>query len=889
MDDPRLEDLFTAFREKGDADALAAVFDRSASELLALALHLTPEPTAAEDLVQATFLAAIQGAESFERGRRVMPWLVGILANQAARARRDRSRQVDPARVEVRAEPDPADASAQREIMATLSRAIDELPEGSREAVRRHVLDGDRAVDIARDTGIAPGTVRMQILRGLDRLRRTLPAGLLAVAPVAIEPSRMSAIRSAVIEAARARAFDLAGTSASAMSAVPASALGIGGALVSWKLGLGAVAALVLAFLALPSVFRSEPLDGLQTADVRDRSAAEPTASEASIVTSKSDLRNVVIVPARESASAFPIGWWLVGDVRDLDGVPANETVIRVGGVVMKDVSIRPDPSGHFVVDVSAVFRQADPPYELIVSAMHPKNRIGSIIVPVSSDAVEAGKHRRVELPAEIHMESYAVLTGTVLLPPGCTDRASVTLFQANTSTSREKWTRMAFATCGKNGAFIMRPRASGEAVLVAFCEGMPPITHEVRLERGGQSDVGVLRLHTGAPVLEGRLSLAFDAGRGGKRVHARRVDGPPEPGDAAHDGWSMGAHDIELREQNARVDELDTFRFHGLPPGTWEFSLALEDSLVLAPPLLRSIPGSDVVIGEGLGRTRIELVSGGVPVKNAVLRTRFGGKDVDWEPDYASRTAVIAPHGDSFEVEVRAPGFESARFVIDSTSSPADVELRIELVPRADESATLVLRFGDGSPLPGTITVKLEPAEWGVETVGKRLTPASGACEVPGLNPGRWSVTVMPGSNAFIGTHGSGFLLDTRFDVDLAPNESHVELLSLRQGGRVRFEIDGFEGSRPRAGAWIPAVLRDATGRPCPAVFEVREAGVLGDSLVGYDDKLPIHTSSRLRSCLPAGDYSIALDDPMWADRPVQFVVKAGEMTTVRVPVARR
>jgi hypothetical protein len=350
-----------------------------------------------------------------------------------------------------------------------------------------------------------------------------------------------------------------------------------------------------------------------------------------------------------------------------------------------------------------------------------------------------------------------------------------------------------------------------------------------------------------------------------------------------------LGAGDIQVREQDARVDELDTFRFHGLPPGTWELSLRLEDTVVLAPPLTRISPGGDVLIGQGLGRTRIELVSAGVPVKGAVLRTRSDGKFVDWEPDYASRTALVAPYGDSFEVEVRAPGFEPARFVIEAASRPADMERRIELVPRADDSATLVLRFGAESPMPGTITVDLEPVEWGVEAVDKRLTPASGTCEVAGLKPGRWRVTVKPGSNAYIGRHGSGFLLDARFEVDLAPNEKHVEVLNLSEGGRVRFEVDGFDGSRPQAGAWIPAVLRDATGSRCSVVFEVREVFGGGDSLVGYDDALPIHTSSRLRSCLVPGDYSIALDDAMWADRPVRFVVKAGEITTVRVPVVRR
>ena len=45
--------------------ALEQVFGRAAPELLRLALHLCRGLDRAEDLVQATFLAALEGAESF--------------------------------------------------------------------------------------------------------------------------------------------------------------------------------------------------------------------------------------------------------------------------------------------------------------------------------------------------------------------------------------------------------------------------------------------------------------------------------------------------------------------------------------------------------------------------------------------------------------------------------------------------------------------------------------------------------------------------------------------------------------------------------------------------------------------------------------------------------
>ena len=54
--------LFLRWRDRGDAAALAELFDRTAPELLRLALHLCRHAVDAEDVLQATFLAAIESA-----------------------------------------------------------------------------------------------------------------------------------------------------------------------------------------------------------------------------------------------------------------------------------------------------------------------------------------------------------------------------------------------------------------------------------------------------------------------------------------------------------------------------------------------------------------------------------------------------------------------------------------------------------------------------------------------------------------------------------------------------------------------------------------------------------------------------------------------------------
>ncbi|HZN39587.1 MAG TPA: sigma factor, partial [Planctomycetota bacterium] len=77
--------LFLHFCRTGSARSLGKVFDRTAPELLRVAIYLSGNRADADDLVQRTFLTAIESRASHDRARRAMPWLLGILANLARR------------------------------------------------------------------------------------------------------------------------------------------------------------------------------------------------------------------------------------------------------------------------------------------------------------------------------------------------------------------------------------------------------------------------------------------------------------------------------------------------------------------------------------------------------------------------------------------------------------------------------------------------------------------------------------------------------------------------------------------------------------------------------------------------------------------------------------
>ncbi|MEO6596518.1 MAG: sigma-70 family RNA polymerase sigma factor [Planctomycetota bacterium] len=188
---------FARFQKRADARALALVFDRTALELLGLARHLAVTPSDAEDLVQATFVTAIEDAGSHRPGQRVLPWLLGILNNHARASRRQARRQLDPDRIRHAA----ADADVEAfELRDELRAAIDGLPEVYRPVLRLVFEHGLQANEIATALERPAGTVRAQLARGLDLLRRTLPASLAGSAALAVGTGRgLAAVRDAVL------------------------------------------------------------------------------------------------------------------------------------------------------------------------------------------------------------------------------------------------------------------------------------------------------------------------------------------------------------------------------------------------------------------------------------------------------------------------------------------------------------------------------------------------------------------------------------------------------------------------------------------------------------------------------------------------------------------
>ncbi len=187
---PREDRLFERFRRKGDARALSELCERVAPELIRVGGFLIGDSDLAEDLTQETFLVAMRDADSWDSSRRLMPWLLGILANQARKMRRERERHPDPGRLHEPRSTEPIHSASWKELDVALHAALGQLDDVHGAALREHLLEGRTSSEMAAAAGERPGTVRMRLHRGMEQLRRLLPAGFAAGTLGTVVPSQ---------------------------------------------------------------------------------------------------------------------------------------------------------------------------------------------------------------------------------------------------------------------------------------------------------------------------------------------------------------------------------------------------------------------------------------------------------------------------------------------------------------------------------------------------------------------------------------------------------------------------------------------------------------------------------------------------------------------------
>lgn len=170
---------------RGDGTALEALYDRHAPTVLAVALKITGEQAAADDVLQETFWRVWRSASTFhpERGS-FTGWLFRIVRNLAIDAYRRRT--VRPQTILEADEndsfldrtPDPDTDVAEQAQSAMMNRqvrrALAGLPRVQRQVIELAYYYGMTRQEIAEATGEALGTIHTRARLGLQKLREEL-------------------------------------------------------------------------------------------------------------------------------------------------------------------------------------------------------------------------------------------------------------------------------------------------------------------------------------------------------------------------------------------------------------------------------------------------------------------------------------------------------------------------------------------------------------------------------------------------------------------------------------------------------------------------------------------------------------------------------------------
>ena len=164
--DGRIElHLVDRFRA-GDKEAFGEIYRLFAPLVHGVVLARVPQDDV-QDIVQEVFLAAYNSLHTLRDKDLVGAWLAAIARNRAAEFYR-RSRQTEELSDEMRGRENP-DAEA-REVL----NAIRTLPAAYRETMMLRLVEGLTGSEIAEQTGLKPESVRVNLHRGMELLRKKL-------------------------------------------------------------------------------------------------------------------------------------------------------------------------------------------------------------------------------------------------------------------------------------------------------------------------------------------------------------------------------------------------------------------------------------------------------------------------------------------------------------------------------------------------------------------------------------------------------------------------------------------------------------------------------------------------------------------------------------------
>ncbi|GHJ56178.1 RNA polymerase sigma factor [Micromonospora chersina] len=171
---PGEDDLAARFRD-GDEAALREAYDRYGRAVLHLATTTLANRSDAEDVTQATFVAAWLGRETFDPAKgSLIGWLLGIGRRKVVDRIRVATRETRVVET-VKQLPEPVSTGPDPDTVVDRLVVADELarlPDEQRRMLELAFYDDLTHQQIATVTGVPLGTVKSHIRRGMQSLKR---------------------------------------------------------------------------------------------------------------------------------------------------------------------------------------------------------------------------------------------------------------------------------------------------------------------------------------------------------------------------------------------------------------------------------------------------------------------------------------------------------------------------------------------------------------------------------------------------------------------------------------------------------------------------------------------------------------------------------------------
>jgi RNA polymerase sigma-70 factor (ECF subfamily) len=163
--------LVNKFLENRDERVFREIYHRFTPRLYLLALRLTGGGSAdAEDAVQEMWIRVVRKLNEFRWESTLATWLSGILIYCCRELKNRKAHSLSI----VSDTPSNFEAVSDGEVSPDLERLILNLPDGSREILVLHDIEGYTHEEIAEKLGIAPGTSKSQLSNARTILRSRL-------------------------------------------------------------------------------------------------------------------------------------------------------------------------------------------------------------------------------------------------------------------------------------------------------------------------------------------------------------------------------------------------------------------------------------------------------------------------------------------------------------------------------------------------------------------------------------------------------------------------------------------------------------------------------------------------------------------------------------------